>query len=85
MTLERVREQLASGVTYAEALQKIRATTVFTTHTPVPAGNDMFPPYLMERYFRGYLKSFGVSQDIFFGLGQEMVGVMILLTSQFSA
>src|SRR5918912_652149 len=52
--VERIRELMEShGLTSAEALQAVRGGTVFTTHTPVPAGIDRFPRTLIERYFAG--------------------------------
>jgi starch phosphorylase len=49
--LERIREYMAKGLSFDEALELSRSGTVFTTHTPVPAGIDRFPRELMERYF----------------------------------
>jgi glycogen phosphorylase len=49
--LERVREYMTAGLSFDEALELARAGTVFTTHTPVPAGIDRFPRELIERYF----------------------------------
>ena len=49
--LERIREYTAAGLSFDEALELCRAGTVFTTHTPVPAGIDRFPRELIERYF----------------------------------
>jgi starch phosphorylase len=49
--VERIREYLAAGLSFDEALELSRAGTVFTTHTPVPAGIDRFPRELIERYF----------------------------------
>ncbi len=49
--LERIREYVATGLSFDEALELSRAGTVFTTHTPVPAGIDRFPRELIERYF----------------------------------
>src|SRR5215469_7369761 len=49
--LERIREYVTSGLTFDEAVELSRAGTVFTTHTPVPAGIDRFPRSLVERYF----------------------------------
>ena len=49
--LERIREYTAAGLTFDDALELCRAGTVFTTHTPVPAGIDRFPRELIERYF----------------------------------
>lgn len=51
--LERIREYLAEGLDFDAALVAVRAATVFTTHTPVPAGVDRFPVSLMHRYFAG--------------------------------
>jgi glycogen phosphorylase len=49
--LERIREYVAVGLSFDEAIELCRAGTVFTTHTPVPAGIDRFPRELVERYF----------------------------------
>jgi starch phosphorylase len=49
--LERIREYVASGLSFGEALELSRAGTVFTTHTPVPAGIDRFPRELIERWY----------------------------------
>ncbi|WP_369139808.1 alpha-glucan family phosphorylase [Modestobacter versicolor] len=66
--VERIRELTEShGLTFAEALQAVRGGTVFTTHTPVPAGIDRFPRTLIERYFAG----FGVPVDQLLPLGAE--------------
>jgi starch phosphorylase len=71
MMLERVREEVEKGATFTEALQKVQATTVFTTHTPVAAGHDVFPIPLVERYFHDYWESLGISQETFLELGQQ--------------
>jgi starch phosphorylase len=66
--IERIRElSEAHGLTFPEALQAVRAGTVFTTHTPVPAGIDRFPKALIERYFAG----FGVPLQELLALGAE--------------
>jgi len=66
--VERIRELTEShGLSFAEALQAVRGGTVFTTHTPVPAGIDRFPKALIERYFAG----FGVPLDQLLPLGAE--------------
>jgi glycogen phosphorylase len=49
--LERIREYMADGLSFDEAIEAGRAGTVFTTHTPVPAGIDRFPRDLVSRYF----------------------------------
>ncbi|WP_241175797.1 alpha-glucan family phosphorylase [Modestobacter sp. KNN46-3] len=66
--VERIRELTEShGLSFPEALQAVRGGTVFTTHTPVPAGIDRFPKALIERYFAG----FGVPLDQLLPLGAE--------------
>ncbi len=71
MMLERVREEIEQGSTFDEAVQRVRATTVFTTHTPVPAGHDIFPVQLMERCFHSYWGSPRIDRDMFMKLGQQ--------------
>jgi len=70
MMLERIREEVEKGASFGEAIQKVQATTVFTTHTPVPAGHDVFPIELVEKYFRYYWDSLGIERQTFMGLGQ---------------
>jgi starch phosphorylase len=54
--LERIRRLVKDAkLTFIEALQSVAASSVFTTHTPVPAGNDAFSPELMEKYFDNYV------------------------------
>jgi len=71
LTLERVG-QLAheEGLTYEEAREFVRATTIFTTHTPVPAGHDRFGEDLMRRYFSDAASWVGVPWERFMALGQ---------------
>jgi starch phosphorylase len=69
LTLERVRELVQKGSSHAEACEFVRQSTVFTTHTPVPAGHDVFPHHLMDRYFAGYWEQLGLSRDEFLRLG----------------
>lgn len=54
MMLERVREETEKGMPFAEAAKRVRAATVFTTHTPVGAGSDVFPIQLVDMHL--YLK-----------------------------
>jgi glycogen phosphorylase len=70
LTLERIREMVQSGRSHAEASEMVRQSTVFTTHTPVPAGHDVFPHYLMDRYFSGYWEQLNLSRDEFLQLGE---------------
>jgi starch phosphorylase len=71
MTLERVREKVEEGATFAEALQKVQAATVFTTHTKIAAGHEVFPISLVEKYFHSYWESLGVNRETFLELGRQ--------------
>jgi glycogen phosphorylase len=69
--LERIREYVASGLSFDAALELSRAGTVFTTHTPVPAGIDRFPRELIERYFTADAAGAGLPIDRVLALGAE--------------
>jgi len=71
MMLERVREEVETGATFAEALRNIRAATVFTTHTKVAAGHEVFPLSLVEKYFHSYWESLGINRETFLELGRQ--------------
>ena len=71
LSLERCREIVASGKTFEEAAEIVRKNDVFTTHTPVPAGNDRFPMWLMEKYFSSMWNELGLTSDQFLDLGKE--------------
>jgi len=68
--LERIREYVASGLSFGEALELSRAGTVFTTHTPVPAGIDRFPRELIERWYHSGAEP-GIELDEVLALGAE--------------
>ena len=71
MSLERARELMQEhNLNYWEARQVIQAGTVFTTHTPVPAGFDLFPEDLMKKYFAGMVDELGLTWDEFMGKGR---------------
>ena len=67
--LERIRERMQDGASYEDAAAQIKATTIFTTHTPVPAGHDVFPFYLMDKYFSRYYPLLGLNREDFIRLG----------------
>ena len=71
MMLERVREEVAKGTSLTEAVRGVQSTSVFTTHTPVPAGHDVFPTRLVEKYVSGHWDSIGVDRQKFLALGQQ--------------
>jgi starch phosphorylase len=67
--LERIRDGVQGGMNYEEAAAQVKRTSVFTTHTPVPAGHDVFPFQLMEKYFHSYWPALGLDRDRFLRLG----------------
>jgi glycogen phosphorylase len=67
--LERLRETVASGMSFPEAVENVRATSVFTTHTPVPAGHDVFPFQMVDKYFSAYFPALDCDYDQFMALG----------------
>lgn len=70
--IERIREHIQKkGLNFSESLERIRGNTIFTTHTPVPAGNDAFSYEMMEKYFRNYIEIFGIGEEEFFRLGEH--------------
>jgi starch phosphorylase len=70
LALERIRELMAGGVSAAEAVERVRASTVFTTHTPVPAGNEVFAEELVRRYISRPAESLGITADEVLALGR---------------
>lgn len=71
MMLERIREEVGKGIPLAEAIHKVKTATVFTTHTPVPAGHDVFSVEIMAKYFSNYFDSSQIDRDAILELGQE--------------
>ena len=59
------------GLTFEEAAAVVRASSVFTTHTPVEAGNERFSREIMEHYFSGFIKRSGLSWVQFWELGRR--------------
>ena len=73
--LERIRQLVAEkGLSFRAALQVVAAGSVFTTHTPVPAGNDAFSRAMMQHYFADYATEVGIPFDEFFSYGQAVAG-----------
>jgi starch phosphorylase len=71
VVLERIREMMVAGSTFEDAQAEVEATTVFTTHTPVPAGNETFPAWLLEKYFPGYWEALGLNRERFLNLARH--------------
>jgi starch phosphorylase len=74
VVLQRIRDAIESGSTFDQALEEIRRTTIFTTHTPVPAGHDAFPFNLVEKHLAGCWGTLGANRDRFLALGSHDSG-----------
>ncbi len=73
IALERIRELVDKGSSLDEAIAYVQGKTIFTTHTPVPAGSDEFPDWLIDKYFGGFREKLGLSRDQFFDLARHKV------------
>ena len=72
LALERIRVAMEERrLSFAEARALTTSGNVFTTHTPVPAGIDLFPPRMMDHYFSGYYQQLHLSRNDFFQLGRR--------------
>jgi starch phosphorylase len=69
--LERCRHLVDQGLDFDTALESVAAGTVFTTHTPVPAGHDIFEGEIVEKYLNHFESQLGISREKFFGLGDS--------------
>ena len=71
LILERIRSLIQAGLPYAAALEAVAANTVFTTHTPVPAGHDHFSEEMIRHYFGRWCHELGLSCEHLMRLGAE--------------
>jgi starch phosphorylase len=72
--LERCREHVRDGESFDAAIEMVAGNTVFTTHTPVPAGHDVFDHELMVEYFRDLTGELGIEMEEFLALGANHSG-----------
>ncbi len=74
LALERIRRKVVEKkLEFYSALQIVASANIFTTHTPVPAGNDSFPREMMREYFGDFAKELGIPFDELFSFGQTRV------------
>lgn len=74
LSLERIAEEVEGGAAFRKAVSRVAATSVFTTHTPVPAGNEEFDPHLVDRYMARYPTRMGVTPEVFHDLARVRPG-----------
>ncbi len=72
--LELLRQKVEQGLSFEQAVEEVRVTSVFTTHTPVPAGLDMFDLEEISHYFQGYWEKLGLTQERFLDLARQDIG-----------
>ncbi len=73
--IERVKNLMAEqGLSYAEAYEVVRSSSLYTTHTPVPAGHDAFDESMMRQYLPHFADIFGIGWDKFMDLGRAVAG-----------
>jgi starch phosphorylase len=68
-SLERIREYSAEGVPFSHAVDRVKPATIFTTHTPVPAGHDRFDLHMIDEYLGDFYWQMGASRDQVMALG----------------
>ena len=68
--LQRLCDYIREGLTFNQALEIVRASSLYTVHTPVPAGHDYFDEELFGKYMSGYPQMLGISWDEFIGMGR---------------
>ncbi|MBQ8737356.1 MAG: alpha-glucan family phosphorylase [Bacteroidaceae bacterium] len=68
--VQRLIDYVKSGMTFNEALEVVRTSSLYTVHTPVPAGHDYFDEGLFGKYMGGYPQMLGLSWDEFIGMGR---------------
>ncbi|MGE5668924.1 MAG: alpha-glucan family phosphorylase [Betaproteobacteria bacterium] len=81
LILERMRRKIAEGGEFASALEMVAASTVFTTHTVVPAGHDRFEPALVRRHFEGFLRDTRATEQQLLALGGGDAGAEFDMTT----
>lgn len=69
--VQRLSDYVQSGLTFNQALELVRASSLYTVHTPVPAGHDYFDEGLFGKYMGGYPKMLGITWDEFIGMGRQ--------------
>lgn len=74
LSLERIAERIGAGKSFSQAVKQVANTNVFTTHTPVPAGNEEFDPALVDNYLGHYADTMKVSNAAFHDLARVKAG-----------
>ena len=68
--LQRLCDYVEQGLSFNQAMELVRASALYTVHTPVPAGHDYFDEALFNKYMSGYPAKLGITWDEFIGMGR---------------
>lgn len=68
--LQRLCDYIEQGMTFNQAMELVRVSSIYTVHTPVPAGHDYFDEQLFGKYMGGYPQKLGITWDEFIGMGR---------------
>ncbi len=70
LSIERLKNHVSEGMNFNEAVEAVRASSLYTTHTPVPAGHDHFPEHMLREYLYHYAGELGIDWYDFVALGR---------------
>jgi starch phosphorylase len=71
LSIQRIRKMIEEGKSYDEAVEIVRNSNIFTTHTPVAAGIDQFPLWMMDKYFATFWPQLKITREQFIDLGKQ--------------
>jgi starch phosphorylase len=71
LSIQRIRNMVEEGKSYDEAVEVVRKSNIFTTHTPVAAGIDQFPLWMMDKYFANLWPQLEITREQFIDLGKQ--------------
>jgi starch phosphorylase len=71
LSIQRIRKMIEEGKSYDEAVEIVRNSNIFTTHTPVAAGIDQFPLWMMDKYFANFWPQLKITREQFIDLGKQ--------------
>jgi starch phosphorylase len=74
LEIERLKQYMAAGMNFVDAQEQVKKYSIFTTHTPVAAGNDEFPLWLIDKYFSNIWEQIGCTRDEFIDFGKTTSG-----------
>ena len=77
--LQRLCDYVKSGLNFNQAMELVRASSLYTVHTPVPAGHDYFDESLFGKYMGGYPSMLGITWDEFIGMGRQNLPAEVIL------